>query len=274
MKKFLYLLIFGSCSSIIAQEVSTIYTNEREVVALFFPEPIQQALVGSERFTFSFNRASPQHIGVLQGLPGAKSNLLVLTRGGAVYSYKLAFKEVLERYTYFIPNLEAIGTERPISSIPVDSQVKEELTRNTQVTSTSEYDYRTAYFERFGLYYLEHTKSTKESKRKKGVSLRMWDMVYDRDEVYVILSIKNKSGIDFELDYTKIFMEHGSQHRKASYQKRELELIYSIAYPKMVKHDEEVKFVLVFPKFTFGDEETLLLEIQEFNGNRQLNLRI
>lgn len=67
-----------------AQNLKTIFTNENDAVALFFPNAIGQALTGSENFTFSYNRDSPQHVGIVQGFNGNKSNLLVITENGDI----------------------------------------------------------------------------------------------------------------------------------------------------------------------------------------------
>ena len=112
----LSILILGQTS---AQELKTIGTNEREVVALFFPDEIRQAVVGSPNFTFSYNKENPQHVGLLQGVKGSESNLLVITATDEVYAYKLKYLNNLDTLNYFIPRNERIGFESPLFPPPV-----------------------------------------------------------------------------------------------------------------------------------------------------------
>ena len=68
-----------------AQEVlDTIFANEHQNVAVFFPAPIRQGVVGASNFVFTYNREQGQYFGLLQAKPGNESNLLTVTRDGSV----------------------------------------------------------------------------------------------------------------------------------------------------------------------------------------------
>ena len=109
MRLFLTAVFLVIHTGTYAQKPRTIFTNEKDAVALFFPNTISQALTGSENFTFSYNRDSPQHVGIVQGIRGDKSNLLVITENGDVYSYRLAYSKVLDTLNYFVAET---GTDR------------------------------------------------------------------------------------------------------------------------------------------------------------------
>ncbi len=70
MRVFLTFIILVVHTGNYAQEPRTIFANDKDAVALFFPNTISQALTGSENFTFSYNRDSPQHVGIVQGVRG------------------------------------------------------------------------------------------------------------------------------------------------------------------------------------------------------------
>ena len=114
MRRFLIATYLMAHIGIQAQGPKTIFTNEKDAVALFFPNPISQALTGSENFTFSYNRDSPQRVGVVQGIRGDRSNLLVITENGDVYSYRLAYRKVLDTLNFFVAGTERIGNEAPV----------------------------------------------------------------------------------------------------------------------------------------------------------------
>jgi len=266
---FISILILGQTS---AQELKTIGTNEREVVALFFPNEIRQAVVGSPNFTFSYNKENLQHVGLLQGVKGHESNLLVITSTDEVYAYKLKYLKNLDTLNYFIPRNERIGFESPLF-IPTSkssvSVLKDSVTRKTPQTGSPN---RFEYFKKFSEFQLKHNRNSLKRKRKKGVVLHLRDLIYDRTEVYALVEIKNRSGIDFEMDYLKIFKVNGNKRKKSSYQKIEIEPVFRYSLPKIIKDGESREFVLTVTKFTFGDQEKLLLELKEHRGNRILQL--
>lgn len=92
-------------------KIKTVYANENQIVAMFFPSPIRQAIVGNDAFSFSYNRTNPQHLGILQATSGQPSNLLVITIDGQIYSYHLLYNKNLSVLTYFIPIADSIGKE-------------------------------------------------------------------------------------------------------------------------------------------------------------------
>ncbi|MGB6150377.1 MAG: DUF4138 domain-containing protein [Pricia sp.] len=257
-----------------AQDARTLYTNEKQVVGLFFPGSIRQAVVGSEDFTFSYNRENPHQVGLLQGNPGSKSNLLVITENGDVFSYLLAYRKKLDTLIHFVPPKERIGTERPLAEA-IDEVDFPKLSVAYQRTGSSNpaVDYRMEYFEKFSDYQLENNKNKLKQNRKDGLIIRLKDLIYDRTEVYAVMEIKNRSGIDFETDYLKIFNVNGNNRRKASYQKLILEPLLAYKLPAIIKDGEKASFVMVLQKFTFGDSEKLLFELKDQNGSRVIDLR-
>ncbi|WP_424001303.1 DUF4138 domain-containing protein [Maribacter sp. IgM3_T14_3] len=272
MKKILSIFSVLVLGQISAQELKTIGTNERQVVALFFPDEIRQAVVGSPNFTFSYNKESVQHVGLLQGVKGSESNLLVITATNEVYSYKLKYLKNLDTLNYFIPRNERIGYESPLF-IPTSksslSVLKDSVTMKTPRTDSPN---RFQYFKKFSEFHLKHNRNSQKRKRKKGVILHLKDLIYDRTEVYALVEIKNRFGIDFEMDYLKIFKVNGNKRKKSSYQKIEMESIYKHKLPRIINDGERHEFVLLIPKFTFGDTDKLLLELKEYRGNRILKL--
>tara|TARA_R110001606_G_scaffold375295_2_gene533530 strand:+ start:243 stop:524 length:282 start_codon:yes stop_codon:yes gene_type:complete len=90
--------------------------------------------------------------------------------------------------------------------------------------------------------------------------------------VYLVIEIKNKSGVDFEIDYLNIYRTNGNNKRKASFQKLQQKAIYKYKMPHIIKNGERQRFVYVLPKFVLGTNEKLLLELQELKGSRRIEL--
>lgn len=262
MKTFITLLLLLFIMSIQAQKpLDTIYANDRKNVSLFFPNPIRQGITGASNFVFTYNREKEQYFGLLQAKPGTESNLLAVTSDGKVYSYILKYSDKLLKLNYFIHEDESIGNESPVMKTP--------KTENNIATSKMD---RTAYFGRASEYLLKSSSETIATKCKKGIRLRLRKMAYDASEVYLVMEVRNKSGIDFEIDYLNVYRTNGNNKRKASYQRLRQEVVYKHKMPNAIADGKSQRFVFVLPKFVLGDNEKLMLELKERNGSRKVVL--
>ncbi len=263
MKRFLYILtiLLVGTSLNAQQKLDTIYANEHKNVALFFPKPIRQGITGASNFVFTYNREKEQYFGLLQAQPGTESNLLAVTNDGQVYSYILKYKKQLPKLNYFVGVSESIGNE-------VGKTIKEK----PSVLPISKAHERVLFFEKFCKYLLKQKPENLKTKRNKGLKLRLQRMVYQGDEVYLVLEFFNNSGIDFEIDYINIYRTNGNKKRKASYQKLKQEIIHRFQFPTIVKKEQSSRFVLVLSKFVLGRNEKLEIEVQELKGNRKIQL--
>lgn len=258
MKAIIIIAITLFTNLIIAQQtLDTIYANDKKNVALFFPEPIRQGITGTSNFVFTYNREKEQYFGLLQATPGTESNLLTVTKNGQVYSYILKYKEQLPRLNYFITPKESIGSERPL--ILKQKPIVQPLGR-------------TDYFRKLCNHLLKSNSGSIATKRRKGIKLQLQKMVYNASEVYLVLEIKNKSEIDFEVDYLNVYRVNGNKKRKASYQKLLLQADYKYEMPKTIKVGKSRRFIYVLPKFVLGSNEKLMIELKELNGERKIQL--
>ena len=263
MRTILFLMMAIHCSSVVAQQkLDTIYANEKKTVALFFPQPIRQGIVGKQQFVFNYNREEAQYFGLLQATPGVESNLLAITNDGQVYAFILKYTKELPRLTYFIKKSESIGNEKPQGHKIEKDAVKE-----------ANYANRSTHFEKFSEYLLMQKPEKLARKQKKGLKLVIEKMVYNASEVYLVLKLENRSGIDFEMDYLNIFRINGNKKRRASLQKMKDSIVYAHNLPAVVKDADTVRFVYVLPKFVLGTNEAVQVELQEANGHRSLILR-
>ncbi|WP_406684574.1 conjugative transposon protein TraN [Seonamhaeicola sp. MEBiC1930] len=264
MRKYIIIALIITSNYLVAQiPLDTIYANESKNVALFFPESIRQGITGANHFVFTYNREKGQYFGLIQAQPGVESNLLTITNDGHVYSYILKYNKEISKLNYFITKNESIGKETPELKLP--SKEKKE---------SDPFEDRRHYFQKFSDYLLKskHEKISISTKRIKGMKILLQKMVYHTSEVYLVLEIENKSGIDFEIDYLNIYRTNGNKKRKASYQKLPLLGIYKHKMPSEVKNKQMKQFVYALPKFVLGDNEKLELELQELNGSRKVIL--
>ncbi|GAA5225146.1 hypothetical protein GCM10025777_57770 [Membranihabitans marinus] len=244
--------------------LDTIYANDQKNVALFFPEPIRQGITGSENFVFTYNREKGQYFGLLQAKPGKESNLLVVNKNGAVFSYIVKYRKKLDRLNYFIPSSKSIGNEKPIVA---DS--------TTIVKREDTIDNKTYYYNKFCSYLIDRKQRIgRLKKRNEGIVLRVENIVFDKKELYFVIQIENKSSLDYDLNFLKLSVETRKKGKKKSLQRLYQEPVFKYDLPSKVKENETVRLIYVLPKFSISNDRRTVFELNEKNGERNLKLKI
>lgn len=245
-------------------KLDTIYANDTKNVALFFPEPIRQGITGSENFVFTFNREKEQHLGLLQAKPGKESNLLVINKNGAIFSYIVKYKEKLSKLNYFISESNSIGNENRVA----EEKSEIEVIPRAPIS-------RQQYYERFCSYLLNKQKRIAlKRKRKSGVVLNLENIVFDKEELYFVIQIENNSSLDYDLNYLNLFVETRQKGKRKSLQRIYKEPLYQHRLPSKIKEGTTERLVYVMPKFSMSDERRVVLELNEKNGERDIKLKI
>ncbi len=266
MKKYVSLLVFSVFTVANAQTIKldTIYANDKKNVALFFPEPIRQGITGSENFVFTYNREKEQHFGLLQAQPGNESNLLIINKNGAVFSYIVKYKKELKKLNYFISESAAIGNE--IS--------KEKHVQNKTTVPSIEFN-KSNYYKRFCSYLLKRRIQIRGlKKRNSNIELEIENIVFDAEELYFVISIENNSTLDYDINFLNFSIEIRKRGKKKSMQRLFQAPVFKHQLPKKIKEGNKVRLVYVLPKFSLSKERILLLRINEDKGERNINLKI
>ncbi len=254
------------------EALDTIYANESTNVSIFFPSQIRQGITGAPNFTFGYNDDNAQYFGLLKAVPGSESNLLVLTTDGQIYSYILKYQENLPRLNYFIDIGESIGNEIPqVTTSDTIPSVKENTALSREEDSLTK---RKIYLGKLSAFYLKNLKGNFKTSRKDGLILRVKDIIYKRNDTFIVFEIENKSGIDFQLDYLNVYLTKGNKKRNASYQKLLKSPHYIYKVPEVIMNRQQKRFVYVLPKFTIGEHEKIEVEAREKKGSRFLMLTL
>lgn len=254
-------------AQVTAQEtivIDTIYANDTKNVALFFPAPIRQGVTGSDNFIFTYNREKEQYFGLLQAKPGKESNLLIVNRDGSIFSYIVRYKAQLSKFNYFIPKTSTIGNERPQTndSIPV-------------VASQEGINNRNYYYQKFSSYLLEKKQRIgRIKKRNEGIVLSVENIVFDSEELYFVIQIKNNSTLDYDLNFLKLSVETRQKGKKKSLQRLYQEPLFKYNLPSKIKENETARFVYVIPKLSLSNDRRAILELHEKDGERNIELKI
>ena len=268
MKNYILISVFTLISGVVfaqsAEKLDTIYANDQKNVALFFPTPIVQGITGAGHFAFTYNREKQQHFGLLQAKPGKESNLLVIDARGSVYSYILKYKKQLSRLNYFIPEPERIGKEKPkgIDSTKVAKPEKEIAPNKT-------------YYRRFSSYLLsKNQRIGRIKKRKQGIVLSIENIVFNKEELYFVIQIENRSSLDYDLNFLNLSIQTRQKGKKKSLQTLQQEPIYQYKVLAKLRKKQSLKMIYVFPKFSISKDRRALLELNEKDGERNVSLKI
>ncbi len=244
--------------------LDTIYANDTKNVALFFPEPIRQGITGSHNFVFTYNREKEQYFGLLQAKPGKESNLLVVNRNGSIFSYIVRYKKQLSKLNYFIPLSDSIGNEKPIVTDSIQAESSEKSIDNSLY-----------YYQKFCSYLLNRNQRIgRIKKRNASIVLSVENIVFDKEELYFVIQIENKSTLDYDLNFLNLSIETRRKGKKKSLQKLFQEPIFKYNLPTRIAEGEVVRLVYVMPKFSISNERRLVVELNEKNGERDLKLKV
>tara|TARA_R110000764_G_scaffold7502_1_gene26461 strand:- start:2247 stop:3071 length:825 start_codon:yes stop_codon:yes gene_type:complete len=265
MKIYIIILLVLCSDHIIAQQpLDTIYANDTKNVALFFPQPIRQGITGADNFIFTYNRDKEQYFGLLQAQPGMESNLLVVNKNGAIFSYIVRYKRQLTKLNYFIPISNSIGNERPI----VNDSIKTK-------TSEKSIDTRAYYYQKFCSYLINRKQRINRIKKQyEGIELSVENIVFDREELYFILQIENNSTLDYDLNFLNLSIETRQKGKRKSLQRLYQEPIYQQNLPSKIAEGKIIRFVYVMPKFSLSGDRRAVLELTERDGERNIKLNI
>jgi len=267
MRPFLFILTVLISAFVEAQTteiLDTIYANDTKNVALFFPEPIRQGITGSENFIFTYNREKEQYFGLLQAKPGKESNLLVVNRNGSIFSYIVRYRKQLSKLNYFIPLSNSIGNEKPMVNDSILAEPFEEIIDN-----------RIYYYQKFCSYLLERKQHICQiKKRNQGIILSIENIVFDTEQLYFVIRIENKSTLDYDLNFLNLSIETRQKGKKKSLQRLYQEPIYKHHLPSKIAENETVRFVYVLSKFSLSNDSRAILELNEKNGERNIELKL
>lgn len=267
MKPILFTLIMLISALAEAQTteiLDTIYANDSKNVALFFPEPIRQGITGSENFVFTYNREKEQYFGLLQAQPGKESNLLVINRNGSIFSYIVRYKAQLSKLNYFVPLSHSIGNEKPKVADSIQTE-----------TSEKSIDNDTYYYQKFCSYLLDRKQHFGYfTKRNSRVILSLENIVFDKEELYFVIQIKNNSTLDYDLNFLNLSVETRQKGKRKSLQRLYQEPIFKHHLPSKILVNETARFIYVMPKFSLSNDRRVILELNEKDGERNIEMKI
>ncbi len=110
--------------------------------------------------------------------------------------------------------------------------------------------------------------------RSYDVELSLKGVYVEGDKIYFQIGLKNDSWIDYPIRQLKFFVRDTKKSKRTTVQEIELEPVYKLGDTKVIHNRSEHTVVFAVPSFTIPTSKKLLLQMQESNGGRHLQLKI
>ena len=118
-------------------------------------------------------------------------------------------------------------------------------------------------------------------KTMSGIRDQCWDVessitgIYIKgDFIYYQLEINNQSPIDYDMDFLRFYIRDKRKGKRTAMQENELKPLYVAGNNRQIKANQSNVLVIALQKFTIPDAKSLVIEINERNGGRNLFLKV
>lgn len=301
MKNLIYTLFYISFlnSYLYAQDAALkeliIYSSPNKNTNIFFSSSIKSGIVGAGNFSFGYSSNGDSKIGILKSTPGTESNLLVITANGNIYSFIVRFKDDISILNYFIKDNMAIGNETGTVVFSDDSGVKPDIIAENVKKNAIEVENSTDTISAVSVNNYQtndnlsnqsnyQSFANKEVEKpifynriygsKNKITVKLKNIFYIENELYFSLILKNDSTLDYDINYLNFYIISRNKKRNTVSQTIPYNPLYVHNTPSRISAKEEIEVVFVYKKFTINENKTLLIELTEDNGERNVKLEI
>jgi hypothetical protein len=239
MKKNFVLILF-LCLTVVLKGQTTLCVSTNKTTSLIFPFAIKHVDRGSQSILAQQVKDVPTILLVKAAASDfAETNLSVVTDDGSLYSFIVCYDLKPAAWVHYLP---------------VDNKVTTAMYAN-------------------GI--LDNQKTVKGIKDKKWQSVAEVTGIYIKNDVlFYQVSIKNKSSIDYTIDFIRFFIRDKKKGKRTAMQEIELKPIYNAGNINRVQANSTSKLVFALEKFTIPDAKKLLLQISEKNGGRHFSIKL
>ena len=98
--------------------------------------------------------------------------------------------------------------------------------------------------------------------------------MFNKEHLYFVFEIENKSGLDYDVDFLEVAVQSRAKGKRKSSQRIVKQPLYKHQFPSKVKKGERVRFVYVLPKFSLSNNNRVVIQLHEAQGERDLEIKI
>jgi len=182
-----------------------------------------------------------------------ETNLTVVTADGSLFSYVLNYADSPTGINIKVDNAQVVPT--PVAVFTPDAtndQVRlnaEKVSTKRRSVSGIEDENHAAHVDVKGLY------------------------IHD-DVLYFQFGLVNSSLIDYDIKLLRFFIKDKKKSKRTASQEIEIEPKYILGSNKKIAGNSEQVIVVAVPKFTIPDKKTFIVQMQEVNGGRNLQMAL
>jgi conjugative transposon TraN protein len=238
MKKInLLLLVFIISSSLKAQIPLSISMDK--TTSLVFPHPVKHVDRGRKEVLVQRVKEAENILFLKAATTDFRqTSLSVVTGDGSIYSFWVCYGEVAEPVHY------------------LESRTKKSVAHYAQSIMYN-------------------------PKQLRGIRDQSWDMhasvsgIYIKENVlYYQLELENKSPIDYDFDFLRLYIRDKKRSKRTASQEVELIPLHIAGNTSKIKSNNKTVIVLAFEKFTIPDARYLAIEVGEKSGGRHLLMKL
>jgi conjugative transposon TraN protein len=245
---FLPALGFGQSVYI---DPTRIAISDHKTTNLIFPYPIKSVDRGSRDVLVQKAEGVENVLQVKAASGGfAETNLTIMTADGKFYSYLVVYTSrpselnlKIEGSAESLVVFDAEGTTEKIHQAASLVLNKKRIIHNSKV-------------------------------RSYQVELSVKGVYVQDDQLYFQVGLKNDSWIDYPIRQLKFFIRDTKKGKRTTVQEIELEPVFKLGDTKVIHNRSQQTVVFTVPSFTIPKSKKLLLQMQEANGGRHLQLKI
>jgi conjugative transposon TraN protein len=226
---------------------------------LIFPSPIQQADRGAKEL---MAQKQPGVENVLKVKAARKdfppTNLHVFTADDKVYAFDVVYASDPTKTTYDLTTLIPADSAQGNSKTQIEYS-KKPFDRQKLASDIAKVKAAQPFF------------STRICKNKIEAQLQK---IYQSDNVlYFEFKIANESGLPYNIDFTRLYIQDRQKLKRSSIQQREVIPIYNDTVSN-IPGKSVVQWVIAVPQLTIPDHRQLFWEMIEKNGGRYISLEV
>lgn len=184
------------------------------------------------------------------------TNLHVFTADGKVYLFNVTYSENPTQTTYDLRKLNISEDTSALTRVSYSDQLINENELN-------DFMYRARTAQAF-----LHKKVNQFE-----MHLQLRSIFFYKDILFFSFWLANGSSLDYDLDFTRLYIRDKVKTKHTSYQEREMVPLKQDSI-QVIPGRSSVNLVIAVPKFTIPDNKEFYFEVFESNGGRNLSLKI
>nr|WP_197718636.1 conjugative transposon protein TraN [Pedobacter schmidteae] len=183
-----------------------------------------------------------------------ETNLTVITSDGALYSFLISYKS---DPTVINLSLALSSAQQQVVGILQSNNDNEaKMISNSAEIATRKAVIKNAYA------------------RKYDVAFKLTGLYIQNDILYFQIEVDNSSSIGYDIEQLRFYTADKKRSKRTSSQEIEIKPVYVFNPTSRVEAFSKNVVVYAVKKFTIQDRKKLILELQEKNGGRHLNIEL